>query len=138
MGRASGPRASFGRRLAAILIDGVILTLAGGVLVVLGRTAANVLGVFLGAAYFTLQEGGRRGQTLGKSAMGIRVISFETGEPIGYTGAVVRYVGRILSSLALLLGYLWMLWDRESQTWHDKIAGSVVVPVADYPPLERR
>jgi uncharacterized RDD family membrane protein YckC len=32
-----------------------------------------------------------------------------------------------------LLGYLWMLWDKERQTWHDKFANSVVVPVSAYP-----
>ena len=133
MSRASGPRASFGRRLAALVIDAVILTLAGGVLVVLGRPAANLLSLPLAAAYFSLGEGSRRGQTLGKSALGIRVVSFDTGASIGFGGALLRYVGRVLSGLALLVGYLWMLWDRESQTWHDKIAGSVVVPVADYP-----
>jgi hypothetical protein len=26
-----------------------------------------------------------------------------------------------------------MLWDAEKQTWHDKIAATVVVPTADYP-----
>ena len=26
-----------------------------------------------------------------------------------------------------------MLWDKEKQTWSDKIATTVVVPVADYP-----
>ncbi|MFM8387932.1 MAG: RDD family protein, partial [Actinomycetota bacterium] len=25
-----------------------------------------------------------------------------------------------------LLGYLWMLWDSEKQTWHDKMVSSVV------------
>jgi uncharacterized RDD family membrane protein YckC len=32
-----------------------------------------------------------------------------------------------VSQLALLLGYLWMLWDPNKQTWHDKVAQSVVV-----------
>ena len=40
--------------------------------------------------------------------------------------------GRILSTIPLLLGYFWMLWDSEKQTWHDKLAGSVVVPVDAY------
>ena len=31
------------------------------------------------------------------------------------------------------LGYFWMLWDGEKQTWHDKLATTVVVPVAYYP-----
>ena len=36
-------------------------------------------------------------------------------------------------AIVICLGYLWMLWDPEKQTWHDKMAGSVVVPVANYP-----
>ncbi len=38
-----------------------------------------------------------------------------------------------MSAIVLLLGYLWMLWDKENQTWHDKMATSVVVPVSAYP-----
>jgi hypothetical protein len=30
--------------------------------------------------------------------------------------------------------YRWMPWDKESQCWHDKFAGDVVVPVSAYPP----
>ena len=78
-------------------------------------------------------EGGPTGQTLGKRALGIRVIDFQAGGPIGYGRAVVRYLVKTLLSWILLLGYLWMLWDREKQTWHDKAANSVVVPVAAYP-----
>ena len=33
--------------------------------------------------------------------------------------------------IPLFLGYFWMLWDREKQTWHDKMAGSVVVDLND-------
>jgi uncharacterized RDD family membrane protein YckC len=33
----------------------------------------------------------------------------------------------------LYLGYFWMLWDREAQTWHDKLASTVVVPISAYP-----
>jgi uncharacterized RDD family membrane protein YckC len=55
------------------------------------------------------------------------------GGPIGYGRGLLRYVGKITSSIPCLLGFLWMLWDREKQTWHDKIATTVVVPVDAYP-----
>lgn len=73
------------------------------------------------------------GQTLGKKALGIRVISFESGGQLGCARAFVRYVGRIVSAVVVFLGYLWMPWDREKQCWQDKFAGDVVVPVAAYP-----
>ena len=57
-----------------------------------------------------------------------------TGQPVGYVRAFVRWLGSILSALALFLGYFWMLWDPEKQTWHDKMAGSVVVDLTDRMP----
>ncbi|MBV9001651.1 MAG: RDD family protein, partial [Solirubrobacterales bacterium] len=42
-------------------------------------------------------------------------------------------LGSILSALAIYIGYLWMLWDGERQTWHDKFVHSVVVPESAYP-----
>ena len=52
---------------------------------------------------------------------------------IGYQRAAVRYLASIVSAICLFIGYLWMLWDKEKQTWHDKLSNSVVVPASDYP-----
>ena len=41
-------------------------------------------------------------------------------------------IAYVRSASFFLLGYLWMLWDKEKQTWQDKFAGSVVVPVDAY------
>jgi uncharacterized RDD family membrane protein YckC len=65
--------------------------------------------------------------------LGIRVLGLDTGGSIGYGRAFLRWVMSIVSAIVLLIGYLWMLWDREKQCWHDKVANAVVVPVADYP-----
>jgi uncharacterized RDD family membrane protein YckC len=135
----SGPRASFGRRLVAILLDWIILGIAYGILVAIfgydddGTGPSNGLSFLIGIAYFTYFEGTARGQTPGKMALAIRVVDFNTGTSIGHGRAALRYVGRILSTIPCLLGYFWMLWDREKQTWHDKIANDVVVPVDAYP-----
>lgn len=137
---AVGPRAGFGKRLLAIILDaliiGIPLAIVSGILgAALGDAGAlltNVLSIVVAIAYFGILEGGERGQTLGKRALGIRVIDFRGGGPIGVGRAVIRYISRILSSI-LLLGYLWMLWDKQSQTWHDKLATTVVVPESAYP-----
>ena len=131
---ASGPRAGFWRRFAALFIDGVILGVVNVILIVLLSTqAANALSLLVGIAYYTYFEGGATGQTIGKRALGIRVIDARAGGPIGYGRGLLRYVARILSTIPLFLGYFWMLWDREKQTWHDKIANTYVVPVDAYP-----
>jgi uncharacterized RDD family membrane protein YckC len=99
----------------------------------LSEGAAYGLALLFSLAYLTYLEGSPSGQTVGKKLLGIRVIDFATGGPIGYGRAFLRWLGRILSSIPLYLGYLWMLWDKEKQTWHDKIANCVVVPTDAYP-----
>ncbi len=130
----SGPRASFGIRFVALLIDIVLLGVAGALLSAIFKpTIGSILQIILGLAYYAYLEGSPSGQTVGKKAMNIRVVDFTTGGAIGPTRALIRYLGRILSSIPCLLGYFWMLWDSEKQTWHDKIATTVVVPTSAYP-----
>jgi uncharacterized RDD family membrane protein YckC len=132
-GRSSGPRAGFWRRFGAVIIDAIILGILEVILIAgLGRFG-YFLSIVAAIAYYVVLEGGPTGQTLGKKALGIRVISFESGGQIGYARAFVRYIGRIVSGVVIFLGYLWMLWDRERQCWHDKFAGDLVVPVSAYP-----
>ena len=70
---------------------------------------------------------GRTGQTVGKRALGVRVLDARTGTPIGVGRAIGRHFGKIISAIPCGLGYLWMLWDPNKQTWHDKMVGSYVV-----------
>jgi uncharacterized RDD family membrane protein YckC len=139
-GGTSGPRAGFGSRLGAALLDGILLGIVGGIIgAIFGagpgevNASSQAINTAIGLAYFIYFEGGTTGQTIGKKVLNIRVIDFSTGGPVGYGKAAGRYIGRILSAIPLGLGYFWMLWDKEKQTWHDKIAGTVVVPVDAYP-----
>jgi uncharacterized RDD family membrane protein YckC len=131
----SGPRAGFGVRFLAALVDGILLGVFQGLLLAIGvsTAAAQGLGTLVGLGYYVYLEGSPSGQTVGKRVLNIRVIDFQGGGPIGYGRALLRYVGRIISAIPCGLGYFWMLWDKEKQTWHDKIATTVVVPTADYP-----
>ena len=92
------------------------------------RSAGSLITI----AYWTIMDGGPKGQTVGKMALGIRVYDLRQGGPIGYGRGFLRALMKYFLSWILLLGYLWMLWDREKQTWHDKVAGSVVVPADAY------
>jgi uncharacterized RDD family membrane protein YckC len=128
-GWPTSERASFGTRFLAALIDGIIVAVAGGLLRLFG---IPFFGLLLSLGYFTYFEG-ESGQTIGKKAMNIRVADLATGTQIGYGRAAVRWLGRFVSGIAIGLGYLWMLWDAEAQTWHDKMAQSIVVPAAAMP-----
>jgi uncharacterized RDD family membrane protein YckC len=138
---ASGPRAGFWSRFGAVFIDGIVLAILPIIVIAIGAgshsgglVALGYVLIFVGSvAYYVYLEGGPTGQTLGKRAMGIRVIDFNTGGSIGYGRAFLRLIGRYISGIPCYLGYLWMLWDKEKQCWHDKMASDVVVPVQYYP-----
>lgn len=128
-----GPRADTGKRFLAFVVDYVILIVISLVLGTLLKGAGSGLGLLIFVGYFAFFDGSDSGQTPGKRLMGIRVIDFQTGGPLGYGKGLLRCLGRILSSIPCLLGYLWAIWDKQHQGWHDKIAGTVVVPVDAYP-----
>ncbi len=130
----SGPRAGFWRRFAAAFVDGIILGVVYGIVAVItNENTAGGLNLLVSAGYYTYFEGGATGQTLGKKALGIRVIDLGGGGAIGYGRGFIRWIGRIVSAIPFFLGYFWMLWDKEKQTWHDKFANTVVVPESAYP-----
>ena len=131
----SGPRAGFWQRLGAALIDGILLAIVQFIVTALLGDAAGVavvLSILISYGYYIYFEGST-GQTLGKMALGIRVVDFNTGGSIGYGRALIRQLVKIVSSIPLFLGYFWMLWDKEKQCWHDKAATDVVGPVSAYP-----
>lgn len=98
-------------------------TIAAAVL--LGLVALVPL-IWLYVYYFRRE--GRTGFTWGRKAVGIRVVDANTAGPIGGGRAFGRYLfASVISSNICLLGYLWALWDPRKQTWHDKVASSVVV-----------
>ena len=126
----AGNYAGFGQRFMAILIDGVIFTVVGGLLSMMGEAIGidfSWISTFLFWGYMVYFDV-NRGATIGKQVMKIRVQKMDSGENLTWMDAILREtVGRILSSLVLSLGYFWMLWDPKKQTWHDKLGKSVVV-----------
>lgn len=69
-----------------------------------------------------------RGLTPGKAALGLRVHRTNGGTPGVGVMLVREWVGKMfVSGLFLGLGYVWALFDRDRQAWHDKLAGTVVV-----------
>jgi uncharacterized RDD family membrane protein YckC len=117
-------------RLLALILDDLIIGVPLGIIgaAVGGGAGWQLIELIIGVAYFASLEGGATGQTVGKRICGVRVVDAETGQPgVGIGRAIGRYFGRILSGLVLLLGFLWMLWDPKKQTWHDKLARTIVV-----------
>jgi uncharacterized RDD family membrane protein YckC len=68
-----------------------------------------------------------RQATPGKMAIGAKIVDAKTlGKPS--TGQLIgRYFSYYLSSIVLLLGFIWVGIDARKQGWHDKLAGTLVV-----------
>ena len=66
------------------------------------------------------------GQTLGMQVWGVRIQNRD-GSAIDLWQALLRFFIAPISFFSLGLGYLWMLWDKDRLTWHDRYSESVVV-----------
>jgi len=67
-----------------------------------------------------------KGTTIGGIICGLKVVRLDD-RPLDWPTAVVRALGCFLSMALAGLGFLWVVFDPEKQSWHDKIAGTTVV-----------
>ena len=81
-------------------------------------------------AYWQVADAGQsvtyNGQTLGMQVWGVRIQNRD-GTAIDLWQALLRFFIAIGSWLFGGLGFLWMLWDKDRLTWHDRYSESVVV-----------
>lgn len=136
---ASGVQyAGFGVRLAAYLIDLVIL-IAVYAVVAIGlaaatdaATAASLTTLIAGTAqiiYF-VHFWGSRGATPGKKLLKLRVKIKDMphyGPGIGNGKAFLRLIGYTVSSITFFLGFLMVFANAERRGLHDYLAGTIVV-----------
>lgn len=146
------------RRVGATLIDAVPPAVVAGVGAVIVEVTGNTscqgseygyggyctsspspVGYFIGfvawllaVAYVIWNNGYRQGTTgssIGKSVLKYKVVSDNTGQPIGFGLSVVRQLVHGLDGLICYLGYLWPLWDNKRQTlFADKMMSTVCLP----------
>ena len=114
--------ADFWSRFAAWLIDGILLIIPSVVFGIGFRYAGGLTITFL---YHWLTVAYWNGQTVGKRLLNIRVTRPD-GSPVDIGVAAARAGMRLVSTLALGLGFLWAAWDPEKRTWHDMVADTRV------------
>ena len=68
-----------------------------------------------------------RGATPGKMLIGARIVDADTLGPPSNGRLVVRYFAYLVSGIPLMLGFLWIAFDKRKQGWHDKLARTVVI-----------
>ncbi len=131
--------AGFWVRTAAALIDLVILIVVIAVLAILlgvsevARGGSLETTAVVGSSLATLVPLGyfvtfwvARSQTPGMAAFNLRVLRAADGGPV-YVGRAVLRLAVLFVSAVLLLGVVWVAFDRAKQGWHDRAAGTLVV-----------
>jgi uncharacterized RDD family membrane protein YckC len=125
--------ASFGRRLGSHILAGMVFTIFLLIITMLAEREFNGIGFSISSfgwliyALFTICWWSISGKDLGKKMTGLKVIDKTTGMPPVWYRSLLRWLGYILSTMSLGLGHLWMLWDKDQQTWQDKLANTLVV-----------
>ena len=143
--------AGFWIRLAAFLIDGIILGvivwvfnglwslsfgfgwMSGSVDPLMPSGAVGgvfwVLGVlipfFITLAYL-VGFWGWRGQTPGKIVLRLKITQID-GSDIDWSAVILRLLGYVISFLIVCIGHFWIGFDNYRQGFHDKIADTYVI-----------
>ena len=140
--------AGFWKRVAASLIDGVIIGLLGGVV---GAAIGGLMGAAFGirggldggglaaiqlvvqlvsllltGCYYGWFYASANQATPGKMAIGIKVVRSD-GQDCGFWRGFGRYFASILSAILLCIGYLMVAFTERKQALHDMICDTVVV-----------
>ena len=130
---ASEPKAGFWLRFVANICDGIMVSVISipfaiitasttGTTASLSQAAQFVVSFFV-LAYWVGTQGG----SPLRRKLGVFILDQDNGSFIGQRRAVQRIMMSWVSGIVFLLGYLAMLRHPQSQTWHDRVAHSVVV-----------
>lgn len=137
----------FGVRFVAFLIDSVWALVAVTLMAVLilgqpdvgpgtiSRDPLGTLALLSGRILFDLIAVAilvvafwmARAATPGKMIFSAVIADAKTLEKPSKAQLIVRYLGYYVSIFGLMLGFLWIAFDRRKQGWHDKLAGTVVI-----------
>ncbi|PZS54035.1 RDD family protein [Stenotrophomonas maltophilia] len=154
--------AGFWKRVAAYMIDYFVLVIPGSIIgailgAILGASmgavgsgesaieivaqlASALINLCIGMAYYTWFHASKGGATLGKMAVGIKVVR-GNGECLTKARAFGRYWAMLLSSFTLGIGFLMAAFTQRKQGLHDMICDTLVVDrwaYTDQPHLQRR
>ena len=88
--------------------------------------STNLISLLVAWLYFALLESSERGATVGKMAMGLRVVS-DKGERLSFLNATGRYFAKIISAIILCIGFIMIAFTDRKRGLHDMIAGTLVI-----------
>jgi uncharacterized RDD family membrane protein YckC len=134
-------------RFVAAILDGIITGIAGLIVgaalgfacgMLMGATSTpaeiefvagligNVVGIVIGWLYDACFTASTYQGTPGKIILGLRVTDVY-GNRISFGRATGRHFAKILSGIVLLIGYIVAAFDERKRSWHDHLAGTLVI-----------
>ncbi|HEY6980404.1 RDD family protein [Reyranella sp.] len=145
-GPANVAYGGFWVRVVAYIIDAILLNIAFGIIgAIVGvsvipvdpskldsaETMAHVgrlqvIALVITWLYFAFMESSPRGATVGKMALGLRVVD-EQGNRISFARATGRFFAKFVSTIILMIGYLMVAFTDRKRGLHDMIAGTLVI-----------
>lgn len=148
--------AGFWKRYAAYFIDYILLTVVtlplSMIINLAGAGSGNesvqvaltlvvmLLSMVISIGYYAGFHASRGGATLGKMAVGIKVVR-GNGERISFLRAFCRYLATIVSSLILMIGFIMAAFTERKQALHDMMCDTLVVDkwaFTEHPELQQR
>ncbi len=125
--------AGFWIRFVASFLDGIVMFafqyliyFIAGVDLMEPPALLNLALTLVSIAYYVIMTV-TLGQTLGKMALGIRVVR-KDGGPNGWGWILLREtVGKLVSALILMIGYIMAGFDSKKRALHDRMSGTYVV-----------
>lgn len=127
---ATLPRAGFWLRVGAALLDVILIGIASG----LSEGVFRFINFHPGGAFpfwlavYCAVMWATKGTTIGGIICGLKVVRLDD-RPVDWGVAIVRALSAFLSLAVAGLGFIWVAFDDEKQSWHDKIAGTTIVKV---------
>ncbi|MBH1969989.1 MAG: RDD family protein [Moraxellaceae bacterium] len=67
--------------------------------------------------------------TLGKMVFHSKIVDAATGGKPTIKQFLLRFLGYMVVSFTLGIGFIWIIFDARKQGWHDKMANTVVIKV---------
>ena len=129
---ATLPRVGFWLRLGASVLDAILVGIVCGMVSSFWHRFGSAYLLWFVAYCVVMWT--TKGTTIGGIICGLKVVRLDD-RPLDWGAAIVRALGGFLSFVVAGLGFIWVAFDDEKQSWHDKIAGTTVVKVPKGTPL---
>lgn len=123
------PRAGFWIRIAASLIDIAIVVVVVNLFP--DGWEPNLLLTFMA---YCIVLWATKATTIGGIVCSLKVVRLDD-RPLDWPTALVRGLGGFVSLIPAGLGFIWVAFDDQQQSWHDKIAGTTIIRASKSVPL---